>query len=190
MAKMLYTNFEDPATNREVYTAMLAAAEAFKVEAVAAWDEALLSQFKDADEFNEIFATFANTIFDEAEMASFAIERATDSLEGGFDDLIDQVEAMGRGDLAAILQEGITPESLRKFYELADATGAFAVQADFATGEINTAGADLLGTAVAMGPAFELLEDSQDILDDLMEAIEDLNGQYVEQILLFGKLGK
>ena len=187
---MLYTNFEDPATNREVYTAMLAAAEAFKVEAVAAWDEALLSQFKDADEFNEIFATFANTIFDEAEMASFAIERATDSLEGGFDDLIDQAEAMGRGDLAAILQEGITPESLRKFYELADATGAFAVQADFATGEINTAGADLLGTAVAMGPAFELLEDSQDILDDLMEAIEDLNGQYVEQILLFGKLGK
>jgi hypothetical protein len=174
----------------QIRTALNTAAEVFRIEVMAAWNEALLDQFKDAEEFNEIFATFSSTIFDEAEMATFAIERATTSLQEGFDDLIDQAIEIGRGDLASILQEGISPESLRAFYDLADATGAFAVQADFATGTINTAGADLLGTAVSLGPAFELLEESQKILDDLMEAIEDLNNQYVQQIALFGKLGK
>lgn len=172
----------------DIQSASEQAAEAFKLEVVAAWEEELLSNFKDIDEFQEIFAMFSNAIFSETELTNQAITNATTNIEAGFAELISQVDGFASTDLEALLTQsgGDLGDALRLFFDDALSTGLF--NADIIDGtEIDTAGADAFATVVKLGASINILDE---LLEGINDEITKLNEKYVQQIALFGKVSK
>ena len=159
----------------------------FSIELLASWNDTLLSNFKSLGEFETMFQEFSNALYSEEELADIAFQNATDTIQRGFESLTEQLTNAGQTDLLATLGSNVTTESLRAFYELAEATDAFAVSTDDATGLINTSGANLFATVVQMGSAFIVLEET---IQELDTAIEDFNNNILRQIKAFGLTGK
>jgi len=172
----------------KIDTASAQAAEAFKLEVVAAWEDALLKNFKDMDEFQEIFEMFSRAIFSETELFNISVGNATSNIENGFTELVNSVDDFTANDLETLLAEngGDFGEALRSFYD--DAIDSSLFNADILAGnEIGTDGADIFATTVKLGASITMLDE---LLQGLAEEIEDLNKQYVQQIVLFGQLEK
>lgn len=164
-----------------------AAAEAMKLEMVAAWQKSFLDNFKDFEEFTELFDKFSQAIYSETELLDFAFINATNVVDEGFAVLREGLEERGDVDLLAALGPDNTSEALRALYELGVETNAFAAIIDETTGEIDTSGADLLTILIQLGAA---LDDQSNAAEQLEDALDNLNEQYERQIALFGLVGK
>ena len=154
-----------------------AQAEAFKINAVAAWEAALLSNFKDIEEFKDMFTIFTETIFDKETLAQTAVDNAQAVLNDALLAIESQISGTGFEDLGDILSGGIDATNLREFYETAIESGAF----------FDEAGANLEATVIQSGVAVAQLDNA---VADLADALDNLNQKYLRQIEAFGLLGK
>lgn len=168
-----------------------AMAEQFKVEAAAAWKEAYLKNFKDLDEALELEDSLFNTILSDAELAQNTLDRTGEILSEGFTKISDKLISMGESELAANLLSATNPiDALHDFYIAAEQSDLFDIAGDFATGTFDTAGAELRALLVELGQASEEWAEATSILESLLEKIDSLNESYIQQIALFGLLGK
>jgi len=154
---------------------------------ITAWQDAFLKNFKDLDEFSNLFEKFSNAIFTEEELLEIALINITGTVTDGFLILREELLARGDFDLLTALGPDNTSEALRAIYELGLETNAFAAIVDSATGAVDTSGADLLATLIQLGAA---LDNQEQATNALLDAIDNLNEQYERQIALFGLLGK
>jgi ferritin-like metal-binding protein YciE len=165
--------------------------EQFKAEIAAAWETAFFENFKDFDEFTEFFEGFSNALYSETELLQLALENTTVQITEGLASIREQLTTIGRTDLIPLLEDSVgDPEALRTFFTEAFNSGAFKATVETLGGEINTIGADIAATTIILGEATNEFLQLQEALEDLVEDIDNLNRQYIQQIALFGKLGK
>ena len=181
--KTRFEFFDEATIKKNIASAI----EAMKIAVVAAWEESFLANFKDFDEFGEIFESFSNALYTESELTKLALLNAENTVGSGFDILRSTLTSLGETELLDVLGSVNTEAALKSVYELGNEIGSFSARFDTSTGEIDTSGADLLAIIIKLGAA---LANQQDASEALIDALDNLNLQYERQIALFGLVGK
>jgi len=163
-----------------------------QLELVTAWQESLLSNFKDTDEFTTVFAEFGETVFTEAERTEIALNQAKNVVASGLSVLTQQLEEIGRTDILEGIGAELTVDSLRTLFDRAQSEGIFSPTDDGkwwtgTTGTTTDQTAGLLATMLQLGSAMKSVTDATIALSD---EVYNLELRYLRQIETFGLIGK
>lgn len=152
----------------------------FKMRSLAAWQDALLLNFKDIEDFNSVFEKFTDALFTPKELLETQIDNTSSTLSTGIEKLKDQLNAAGFGNIAAQITQGLSAEELGAYFNELESIGAFAITLDPITGDLVTTGADLFATFTQVGAAMDnvniALKEYEDtitsFISDILDRIE------------------